>query len=100
MILETALPDKGTYGSGAITVVNPARSAVAPTVPSLLYIVRANKGNPAANDECKALFEAIADAAMGRYATTRYVKTELKTRYTPVPNGIDAMMGAIQCTRG
>jgi hypothetical protein len=61
----------GTHGSGAITVVKPARSAVAPTVPSLVYIAPANKGNPAANDERSALFAAMADAAMGRYATTR-----------------------------
>jgi len=39
---------------------------------------------------------AIADAAIGRYATTRYVYEEVKTRYVPVPNGTDAMMGAIQ----
>jgi hypothetical protein len=59
------------YGSGAITVINPASSAVAPTVPSLAYIAPANKGNPAAKDERTALFAAIADAAIGRYATTR-----------------------------
>lgn len=54
------------HGSGAITVVSPARSAVAPTEPSFEYIAGANRGNPAANDERIALFEAIADAAIGR----------------------------------
>jgi hypothetical protein len=97
---EFGASKEGTHGSGAITVVNPASSAVAPTVPSLEYIAGANKGNPAANDERNALFEAIADAAIGRYATTRYVNTELKTKYNPVPKGIEAMMGTIQCTWG
>lgn len=77
---EIKTPEIGTYGSGAIKVVNPASSAVAPTVPSLAYIAGANRGNPAANDERIALFAAIADAAIGRYATTRYVKTELYTK--------------------
>lgn len=77
-------------------IVNPASNAVAPTVPSLEYIAGANNGNPAANAERIALFEASADAAIGRYATTRYVNTELKTKYSPVPRGIEATMGIIQ----
>lgn len=79
-----------------MAVVNPASNAVAPTVPSLEYIAGANNGNPAANADRIALFDASADAAIGRYATTRYVKTELKTKYSPVPKGIEAMIGTIQ----
>ena len=79
-----------------MAVVNPASNAVAPTVPSLEYIAGANNGNPAANADRMALFDASADAAIGRYATTRYVKTELKTKYSPVPKGIEAMIGTIQ----
>jgi hypothetical protein len=48
--------------------VSPARSAVAPTVPSLLYIAPANSGKAAANAERIALLDAMALAAMGRYA--------------------------------
>lgn len=77
---------------------SPANSAVAPTVPSLLYIAGANRGNPAAKDERSALFPAIAEAASGRYAVTRYVKVEVKTHATPKPNGTDPIMGRIQWT--
>lgn len=89
-----------TYGRGVIRVVRLARSAVAPTVPSFPYMELANRGNTAANDERSALLAAMADAAIGRYAVTRYVKVEVNTKYTPAPNGTEAMMGAIQCTRG
>lgn len=81
-------------------VVRPARSAVAPTVPNLAYIVPANKGKTAAKDERVALLAAMAEAAMGRYAVTRYVNVEVKTKYIPAPKGTDAMMGTIQCTLG
>ena len=60
-----------TYGKGAITVINPARRAVAPTVPNLSYIWPANNGKPAAKLDRTALFAAIALAAIGRYAVTR-----------------------------
>ena len=69
-------------------------------MPSRLYIAGANNGNTAANKDLKALFEAIADAAMGRYAVTRYVKVDVNPNNIPVPNGIEAMIGTIQCTCG
>jgi hypothetical protein len=69
-----------TNGKGDITVVSPANSAVAPTVPSFMYIAPAKRGNAAANVERIALFAAMADAAIGRYAVTRYVKVEVKTK--------------------
>ncbi len=81
-----------------MSVNSPASNAVAPTVPSLVYIAPANSGNTAANDERRALFAAIADAAMGRYAVTRYVNTPVKMKYTPAPKGMEPMMGPIQCT--
>lgn len=87
-----------THGNGAMSVVNPANSAVAPTVPSFLYMAPANSGNTAAKEKRSAEFDAIAEAAIGRYAVTRYVKTEVKTKNTPIPNGIEAIMGTIQCT--
>jgi len=40
--------------------------------------------------------EAIADAAIGRYAVTRYVKVDVNANSMPVPNGIEAMIGTIQ----
>ena len=55
-----------TYGSGAAMVMTPARSAVAPSVPSLVYICPANSGNAAAKDERMNAFAAIAEAAIGR----------------------------------
>jgi len=61
-------------------VMSPARSAVAPTVPNRWYIAPAKSGNTAAKEERMALFDAIADAAMGRYAVTRYVKVDVKTK--------------------
>ena len=54
-----------------MAVARPARSTVAPTVPKARYICDANSGNAAANDERIAELLAIADAATGRYATTR-----------------------------
>lgn len=47
-------------------VVKPASNAVAPTVPSRLYIAGANSGNAAANVHLSALLLAIAEAAIGR----------------------------------
>jgi len=79
-----------------MSVAKPARRAVAPTVPSLSYIIPANNGNAAANADRNALLLAIADAAIGRYAVTRYVNVDVKTKYTPEPKGIDAIIGAIQ----
>lgn len=60
-----------THGNGAMIVVRPANNAVAPTVPNRSYIAPANRGNPAANADRSALLLAMADAAIGRYATTR-----------------------------
>jgi hypothetical protein len=51
-----------------------------------LYIGPEIKGNAAANADRKKEFPAIADAAYGLYATTRKVKTEVKTYTVPVPN--------------
>jgi hypothetical protein len=84
------------YGNGAMIVERPAKRAVAPTVPSLSYIAPANSGNTAANAERNALLLAIAEAAIGRYAVTRYVNVDVKTKYIPEPKGTDAMIGAIQ----
>lgn len=58
----------------------------------------AKRGNTPANVERMALFAAIADAAIGRYAVTMYVNVDVNTKYIPAPNGIDPMMGTIQCT--
>ena len=55
-----------TNGSGIQSVMIPARSAVSPTVPSLLYIWPANNGNAAAKDDRAKAFADIADAAIGR----------------------------------
>ena len=46
----------------------------------------------------KNVFAAIADAAIGLYAVTRYVKMPVKQKRTPVPKGTEARMGTIQCT--
>lgn len=88
----------GTHGSGAAIVITPAKSAVAPSVPSCSYIWPANRGNAAANAERTNAFAAIEDAAMGRYADTRYMKVDVKHRRKPVPKPIDEMIGAIQWT--
>ena len=69
-----------TYGNGAMIAVKPASKAVAPTVPSRRYMAPANSGKAAAKDDRRALLLAMADAAMGRYAVTRYVKTDVKTK--------------------
>jgi hypothetical protein len=61
-------------------VARPARRAVAPTVPSLLYMAPANNGNAAANADRSALLLAMAEAAIGRYAVTRYVNVDVKTK--------------------
>lgn len=63
-----------------MAVVSPAKSAVAPTVPSRRYIATANSGNAAANALRNALLLAIAEAAMGRYAVTRYVNVDAKEK--------------------
>jgi len=59
-----------------MAVARPASSTVAPTVPKAAYICAVNNGNAAANDERIAELLAIADAAIGRYATTRYVNED------------------------
>jgi hypothetical protein len=69
-----------THGSGAIAVVSPANSSVAPTVPSAWYICPANKGNAAANEVRIVVLLARAIAATGLYATTMYVKEEVKIK--------------------
>ena len=51
--------------------VSPAKRAVAPTVPRRSYIAAENNGKTAAKVDLIALFEAIAEAAMGRYAVTK-----------------------------
>lgn len=89
---------RATHGIGAARVVKPASSAVAPTVPRRWYICPAKSGNAAANDVRTKVFEDIADAAIGRYAVTRYVKMVEKQKRMPMPNGTDAIMGTIQCT--
>lgn len=66
MITRTRSHRRTTHGKGAMTAVNPAKSAVAPTVPSLRYMAPANKGNAAANEERIKLFPAMAEAALGR----------------------------------
>lgn len=55
-----------TYGKGVMSVVKPASSAVAPTVPSLLYMALANSGNAAAKEKRIATLLARAEAAIGR----------------------------------
>jgi hypothetical protein len=89
-----------TYGRGAINVVSPASKAVAPTVPSLWYIAPAKRGKAQPKLDRMKLFPAMADAAIGRYATTKYVNTEVKAKYTPEPKGKAAMIGTIQWTLG
>ena len=89
-----------THGKGAAIVITPANNAVAPTVPSASYICPAKSGNAEANAPRVNAFAAIADAAMGRYAETRYVNVEEKQSVKPIPKNVVAMMGAIQCTWG
>ena len=88
------------HGKGAAIVITPANNAVAPSVPSAVYICPAKSGNAAANDERANAFAAMADAAIGRYAETRYVNVEEKQSMKPAPKKDEAMMGAIQCTCG
>ena len=71
---------KMTYGSGAIAVVNPASSTVAPTVPSVSYICLANSGNTAANVVRIVVLHVSANDAMGRCATTMYVKEDVNIK--------------------
>ncbi len=87
-----------THGNGAATVMIPAKKAVAPTVPILAYICPAKSGNAAANTDRTNAFAAITEAAMGLYADTKYVKVDVKHRRKPIPNAMDAIIGAIQCT--
>ena len=69
-----------THGNGAMIVVRPANNAVAPTVPKRSYIAPANRGNTAAKVDRSALLLAMADAAIGRYAVTRYVNVDVNTK--------------------
>lgn len=69
-----------THGNGAMSVVRPANNAVAPTVPNRSYIAPANRGNAAAKADRRALLLAMADAAIGRYAVTRYVNVDVNTK--------------------
>jgi hypothetical protein len=71
-----------TYGRGAINVVSPASKAVAPTVPSLWYIAPAKRGKAQPKLDRMKLFPAMPDAAIGRYATTKYVNTGEGEIYT------------------
>ena len=87
---------KITYGKGAATVTTPANNAVAPTVPKASYICPANSGKAAPKEERMKAFAAITVAAIGRYAATRYVNVEMTHNRKPMPNPIDAIMGAIQ----
>lgn len=87
---------KKINGSGAISVVRPARSAVAPTVPRRSYIGPAKRGKAAANIHRRALLLAIAEAEIGRYAVTRYMKVDMKEKNMPAPSGTEAIMGTIQ----
>ena len=90
--------ERWTHGRGAMRVASPASKAVAPTVPSRSYICPAKRGKTAANVDRTALLAAIALAAIGRYAVTRYVNTAVKMNTVPAPNGIEPMIGPIQCT--
>jgi hypothetical protein len=62
--------DFETDGSGDINVASPANNAVAPTVPSRVYMALANNKNAAAKVDRMKLLLARADATIGRYATT------------------------------
>lgn len=87
-------------GKGAAIVITPASRAVAPSVPSVMYIWPAKSGKAAANMERANAFAAIALAAMGRYALTRYVNVDEKQSMKPMPKNAVAMTGTIQCTCG
>ena len=91
---------KSTDGRGAASVVKPASNAVAPTVPRRTYICLAKRENPPAAPILMNALDAIADAAIGRYAVTRYVKIETKHHVMPTPKGTNARMGTIQGTFG
>jgi hypothetical protein len=49
-------------------------------VPSARYICPANRGNAAANDVRIVVLDARALAAIGLYATTMYVKEDVKMK--------------------
>ena len=72
------IPADKTHGSGANNVAKPATSAVAPTIPNVSYIAGVNNGNVAAKQPLMKLLLASTEAAMGRYAVTRYVKVDEK----------------------
>jgi len=91
---------KKMKGNGAISKVSPAKSAMAPTLPSRLNMGRAMRGNATHSMERRKALEAIADAECSRYVDTIKVKTELKHKIIPVPKGADPMMGTTQCTLG
>lgn len=78
--------------------MRPAKSAVAPTVPRRSYIGPAKRGKAAANIHRRAALLAIAEAEIGRYAVTRYIKVDMKEKKMPAPSGTEAMMGTIQGT--
>lgn len=71
----------------------PVRSAVTSTLPKRPYIAGENA---TANTDLSALFSAMADVAMGRYAVARYRKVEVKTNWIPELNGTEAMMEKAQ----
>lgn len=73
----SSTPQAAAHGSGAMRVISPARNAVAPTVPMRLYIWFANSGNAAPKHARMIAHPESAAAAIGRYAVTKYVKTEM-----------------------
>ena len=58
--------------------MRPASNAVAPTVPSVLYMPVEKSGNAAANIVLMTALPVKASAAKWRYATVRYVNVEVK----------------------
>ena len=73
-----------THGSGAATVVSPASSAVAPTVPSRWYICPANSGKAAAEVVRTKAFAAIADAAMAESFRFRWQSSYAATTFAGI----------------
>ena len=68
-----------TKGMGTIRSAKQPSSVEAHLAFKASYICVANNGKPAAKLLRSALFAAIALAAMGRYAVTRYVNVALYT---------------------
>lgn len=73
-------------------------SMMAYCVPNAWNIWIVNKGKAAAKELRMAELAAIALAATGRNASTRYKKTLWKDQSMPMPNGTVAISGTIQCT--